>query len=578
VHSALAQVMDLARDPERAAWHGARAAVGPDEGVAAKLERSAGRAQRRGGVAAAAAFLERATQLTPDRARRSARALDAAQAKLQAGAFEPALALLAAAESGPVDDLQRARIDLLRARIAFSSSGGGEAAPLLLAAARQLEPLDAGLARRTYLEAFSAAMFAGRLAKGPGLLEVACAARRVARPSGSPRVDDLLLHALTVLFSEGYRAAVPIGGGALRAFRCEDLPFEGDMRWLWLASATAAELWDDESWRILAARNLKVAREAGALSELPLALNSLVLASVFSGELTAAAALVEEAQMVTEATGTELAPCGALGLAAWRGREAEVAKLIESTLSEAVSRGAGIGVTVAHWASALLANARGRYHEALISARQASQCPNELAAVNWGLNELIEAASRSGEIELAADALARLSEMTQASGTDWALGIEARSRALLSEGSEADALYREAIERLNRTRVRTELGRARLLYGEFLRRDQRRVAAREQLRGAYELFSAIGAEAFAERARRELQATGETVRKRTPDARDLMTPQESQIAQLAAAGRTNPEIGAQLFISARTVEYHLRKVFTKLGITSRRQLRDALAA
>jgi DNA-binding CsgD family transcriptional regulator/tetratricopeptide (TPR) repeat protein len=576
VHCALAEVTDPARDPDGAAWHRAHAAVGPDEVVAATLQRSATRAQRRGGIAAAAAFLERATELTPDPVRRAARALDAAHAKLQAGAFEPALALLAAAETGPLDDPRRARIDLLRARIACASSGGSEAAPLLLAAADRLEQLDVGLARETYLDAFSAAMFAGRLARGTGLPEVARAARRVATPSHQQRSGDLLLHALTLPFRDGC-AAVPIGRRALEVFQSEDISVDKGMRFSWLASAAAADMWDDERWHVVSARHVKVAREAGALSELPLALNSHALANMFAGELATAASLVEEAQAVTEATGARLAPYGALGLAAWCGREAAADALIETTMSEVMPRGEGLGVTVAQWASALLANGRGRYDDALIAARQASEHPHELAVGNWALTELIEAAARSGRTELAADAVERLSDMTRASGSDWALGIQARSRALLDEGPETDALYREAVERLGRTRVRAELARARLLYGEWLRRERRSLQARGQLRNAYDTFTAIGAEAFADRARRELQATGETVRKRTPETRDALTPQESQIARLAAERQTNPEIGARLFISPRTVEYHLRKVFTKLDISSRKELRHALA-
>jgi DNA-binding CsgD family transcriptional regulator len=575
-HGALAEATDPVADPDRRAWHRAQAAVGPDEAVADELQRSAARAQSRGGIAAAAAFLERATELTPDPGRQAQRALDAAQAKLQAGAFDPALVLLAGAEAGSLDDFQRARIDLLGAQIAFASSRGNEAPPLLLAAARRLEPIDVGLARETYLDAFSAAMFAGRLASGPGLLEVAQAARG-APPSHRSRRGDMLLDGLAVLFTDGYPAAMPIGKRALRAFCSEDIPVEEGLRWLWLASVIAADLWDDESWYVLSARHVKFAREAGALSELPLALNSRVFVHLFAGELTAAASLVEEARAVTEATGTNLAPYGALGLAAWQGREGEAGELFEASMSEIVPRGEGIGVTVTQWASAFLSNGLGRYQDALAAARRAAEYPHELAAANWGLTELVEAASRSGMTELAADALERLSEMTRASRTDWAFGVESRSRALLCDGDAAERLYRKAIEQLDRTRVRMELGRAHLLYGEWLRREQRRLDAREHLRAAHDMFDRFGAAAFAERARRELQATGETVRKRTVETRGVLTAQEAQVARLAADGRTNPEIGAQLFISPRTAEYHLHKVFSKLAIGSRRELRGALA-
>jgi DNA-binding CsgD family transcriptional regulator len=575
-HAALAEVTDPEVDPDRRAWHLARAVAGPDEDVAAELERSAGRAQARGGLAAAAAFLERSAELTLDPARRGRRALDAAQATFQAGAFDPALVLLATAEAGPLDDLPRARIDLLRAQIAFASSRGNEAPPLLLAAARRLERLDAGLARETYLDAFSAAMFAGRLASGPGLLEVAQAARQAPPPPPQPRKGDMLLNGLAVLFTDGYPAAMPLSKRALQAFCSEDITVEEGLRWLWLASVTAADLWDDESWYVLSNRHVKIAREAGALSELPLALNSRVYVHMFAGELAAAASLVEEVQAVREATGSNLAAYGALGLAAWRGREGEAGDLIEASMREVVPRGEGIGVTVTQWASALLYNGLGKYQDALVAARQAGEHPQELGVANWGLTELVEAAARSGVTELAADALERLSAMTRASGTDWALGIEARSRALLNEGDAAERLYLEAIERLGRTHVRVELARAHLLYGEWLRSERRRLEARQQLRTAHEMFRDIGAEAFADRASRELLATGERARKRSMKTREELTAQEAQIARLARDGLSNPEIGARLFISPRTVEYHLHKVFAKLNIRSRVELDRAL--
>jgi len=576
VHRALADSTDPRHDPDRFAWHRAHAAATADEAVAAELERSATRAQARGGVAAAAAFLERAAALTPDAGRRGARALAASRAKLQAGAFEPARALLATASEGPIDELQQARIDLVRAEIAFASNRGNEAAPLLLAAASRLEPLDVRLARETYLEAISAGMFAGRLASGPGLREVAQAARQAPPPAQEPLKGDMLLDGLTVLFTDGYAAAVPIENRALEAFNSEDLALEEGLRWLWLASAIAADLWEHERWRVLATQLVNMARQSGVLSELPLALNSLAQVHLFAGELGAAAMLVDEANAVRDATGIDVSPYAALGLAAWRGRRPEAEQLIDSSMSSALSRGEGIGVTIAHWARALLLNGLGQFEGAAVAGEQASECPHELAAPNWGLTELIEAAARRGMTELAVGALERLSEMTRASGTDWALGIEARSRALLSEGDTADGLYREAIERLGRTRVRGALARARLLYGEWLRQSGRRVEAREQLRAAHEMLTGIGAEAFADRARRELAAIGETVPKRTDESRDVLTAQEAQIARLARDRHTNPEIAAQLFLSPRTVEYHLHKVFTKLGISSRRDLRAAL--
>ena len=574
-HRALADATDPEADPDRRAWHRAHATDAPDEDVAADLERSAGRARARGGVAAAAAFLERATELTPDPARRGQRALNAAQAQLQAGGFEPAVSMLVTAKTGPLDELRRARIDLARAQIAFAQGCGSETPSLLLATARRLEPLDVRLARETYLDALSAAMFARHLASGPSLFEVAQAARE-APPAPQAHRGDILLDALAVRLTDGYAAAAGLSTQAVQAFCDDGYSAQEGLRWLWLASATAADLWDDERWDTFSARHVKIAREVGALSELPLALNSRVYVHLFAGQLAEAASLVQEAQTVSEATGSNLAPYGGLGLAAWQGREYEARRLIEATMSEVVAGGEGIGVTVTHWASALLSNSLGRYEHALAAAREAAKYQQELAAPNWALIELIEAAARNGTTELATDALERLSETTRASGTDWALGVEARSRALLSEADAAERLFREAIERLARTRIRAELARACLLYGEWLRRENRRMDAREQLRAAHDTFSRIGAAGFAERARRELLATGETVRKRADETRGELTAQEAQIARLASEGRTNPEIGTELFLSPRTVEWHLRKVFTKLGISSRRELRRVL--
>jgi DNA-binding CsgD family transcriptional regulator len=574
-HRALAEATDGDIDPDRRAWHRAQAASDPDEEVAMELERSADRARARGGVAAAAAFLERAAALTPDPARRARRALDAAQSQLHAGAFEPAAELLAMAQAGPVDELNRARVDLLKAEIAFAQNRGSEAPPLLLAAARRLERLDVALARETYLEALSAAIFAGHLARGPGLREVAEAARGAPLPPRA-RVPDRLLDALAVRFTDGHSAAVPVVARAVQAFCNEAVGGHEALRWLWLASTCPSDLWDHERWYALACRHVTITRETGTLSELPLALHSCVFVHLFAGELAVAASLAEEARTVSEATGSQLAPYGALALAAMRGREREARAVIDATMSEAAPRGEGIGVTMTHWANAVLCNGLGQYDDALAAAQEAARHQQELTVPRWALAELVEAAARTGASQLASEALERLSEATQACATDWALGVEARSRALLSEGDAAERLYREAIERLARTRVRVELARAQLVYGEWLQREQRRSDAREHLHTAHEMFTRIGAEAFAERARRELVATGETVRQRSVESFDELTPQEAQIARLAAEGQTNPEIGAQLFISPRTVEFHLHKVFAKLGIGSRKQLRGAL--
>jgi DNA-binding CsgD family transcriptional regulator len=575
VHRALASATDAEKDPDRRAWHRARATPGPDEAVAAELERSAGRAQARGGLAAAAAFLTRATELTPVPAQRVRRALDAAFASVQAGAFDSARTLLTIAGGGPVDELQRARIDLLRAQLAFASSRGNEATRLLLAAAGRLEPLDLGLARQTCLDAFSAAQFAARLNDGVGVAEVARAARAAPRRGDEPTAGDLLLDAFGAL-TDDYEMAVPLCRDALRHLRAVDISARERLRWLWQGCVLALELWDDESAYALSDRHLQIARRTGALSELPLALGSRTPILVFCGELSAAASLVEEARAVVEAMGVGEAPYGALTLAAWRGQARQARELIEVTLREVRSRGEGVGVAICEYSHAVLGNGLGEYDEALAAARRACEDPQEMVAHNWGLTELIESAARTGRTDLATDALDRLASKARASGTDWALGVEARSRALLSDGDDADMRFREAIAHLGRTRVRAELGRAHLLYGEWLRRANRRVDARDQLSIAYEMLSAMGIEGFAERAHRELLATGATVRKRNVETHVDLTAQEAQIARLARDGLSNPEIGAQLFISARTVEWHLRKVFAKLGVSSRKQLRDAL--
>jgi DNA-binding CsgD family transcriptional regulator/tetratricopeptide (TPR) repeat protein len=576
VHGALAEATDPKVDPDRRAWHRAQATPGPDEDVAVELERSAGRAQARGGLAAAAAFLERAVELTLDPARRGERALAAAQAKQQAGAPDAALGLLAIAEEGPLDELQRARADLLRAQIAFAVNRGSDAPPLLLRAAKRLEPLDVVLARETYLDAFGAAMFAGRLATGSGLRNVATTAR-AAPPSSQPlRAPDLLLDGLARRFTDGYAAGAPMLKRALGAFRSKDLPREEGLRWLWLACTTAVDLWDDESWEVLADRHLQLVRDAGALAVLPIALSTRGAVHMYAGELNAAAALLEEVKAVTEATGSPLAPHGALALAAIQGHEAEAARLIDATVSDVERRGEGIGLAVVHWASSMLYNGLGRYEEALTAAQKANEKSEAQVGAMWAPVELVEAATRSGNRDRAAVALQELTEMTRASGTDWALGIEARSRALLSENEAAERRYREAIDRLGRTRVRVELARAHLVYGEWLRRERRRRDAREQLRTAHELFVSMGTEAFAERAARELLATGEHARKRSVETSGQLTAQETQIGRLARAGLSNSEIGARLFISPRTVEYHLHKVFTKLDISSRNQLDPVL--
>lgn len=578
VHRALAEATDVEKDPDRRAWHRAYATAEPDEEVAAELERSAGRVQGRGGLAAAAAFLERAASLTPDSGRRAARALAAAQAKHEAGAPDAALGLLAAALAGPLDELQRARAAVLRAEVAFTTNRGNLAPPMLLEAARQLEPLDVGLARETYLQALSSAMFAGRLAEGGGLLEVAEAARAAPPAPVASQAADLLLDGLALHLTEDAGTAVPAMRQALRAFAGDSISVEEELRLLWLAFITAVALWDEESCRTLADRHVRLARDTGALAVLPLALSSRIMMHLFDGELAEAASLSEEVRTIIAATRLQVTHYGAIALAAWQGRQAEVEELAHAAMSEASARGEGAGLTVTQWARAVLCNGLGRYEEARTAAHSASADPPAPGvAAHWAPPELVEAAVRSGDSELASRALEQLVQTTQASPTDWALGIEARSRALLSQGTDAESRYREAIERLGRTRLRVELGRSHLLYGEWLRRERRRLEAREQLRTAHELFTAMGIEAFAERAARELQATGATARRRSVETGGDLTPREAQIARLAGEGLTNTEIASRLFVSPRTVEYHLHKVFAKTGITSRNAIATILA-
>jgi DNA-binding CsgD family transcriptional regulator len=575
-HRALADATDPQLDPDRRAWHSAQAAFVPDEEVATELERSAVRAQARGGFAAAAAFLERAAALTPAPARRAQRTLVAAQTKLRAGALDDALALLSSMEMGALDELDCARVELLRAQIAFVSTHGSEAAAMLLAAARRLTPLSPSLASETYLEALSAAMIAGQMAApGTSALDVALAAKAAPKPPllGGP---ELLLDGLAIYFSESYEAAVPVLRQAQDAFDAGGLPTSEQLRWKRFATISSVHLWDDARWEAISERHVQIASETGALGELQLALGQRIYAHLFAGELTTAAMLVDEIRGVIEATGSTLAPYGAIGLAALRGREPETMSLIDESRSDVTLRGEGRGLSVLDWAEAVLYNGLGRYEEARLAALRVVEHPHDLSTSNWGIAELIEAAVRAGTPELAADAHSRLAEMARVSGTDWALGVAARSDAVLAEDPQAEKLYVEAIDRLSRTRMAVDLARAHLLYGEWLRRQRRRVDARTQLRTAHELFSDFGTEAFAERARVELEATGEHARKRTVETRGDLTPQEAQIARLAGAGLSNAEIGARLYISKHTVDYHLRKVFAKLGVNSRTKLAHAL--
>jgi DNA-binding CsgD family transcriptional regulator len=577
-HCALAEATDPELDPDRRAWHRAQATLGPDETVADELERSADRAAARGGMPAAAAFLERSAALTLDPVPRADRALAAAQVKHHAGAFDAALELLATAEAGPLTEIGHARAGLLRGQITFGLGSPDAAVRLLLEAAKRLEPLDSALARETYRDAFFAALVAGRLQRDGGIHEVAIATRSAPPPAGPARASDRLLQGLAVLITEGHGAGAPLLREALRALRREELPTTEALLWLPLACRMAHEVWDDESWDVLSNLLVDLARDAGALAVLQIGLLMQLANRLFAGELAVAATLAEEVAMVSEATGGNRGPYGAVVVAAFRGYEDAMSRVIDAAMKEMLAQGEGQWLTARYWTEAVVKNSRGRFEQALVAAEQARDYPLELGLSTWALVELIEAAALSGKTARAAEAVQQLAAMTRASGTDWALGIEARSRALVAQDDSAESLYREAIDRLDRTRMRLELARAHLLYGEWLRRENRRIDAREQLRTANEMFASMGANGFAERAARSLLATGEKARKRTADTRDELTAQEVQIAELARQGRSNPEIGAQLFISPRTVEYHLHKVFTKLAITSRVQLDGALSA
>jgi DNA-binding CsgD family transcriptional regulator len=588
VHAALAEATDPAIDPDRRAWHRAQASPGPDEDVAAELERSAGRAQARGGLAAAAAFLERAALLTPEPGRRAQRLLAAARGKRDAGELEAALELLVAAEdqgSRPLDARQAPEVERLRGQIAFDEGRGGDAARLLLRAARLLEPLDVGLARETYLEAIWAAIYAGDLSRPGGVREAAEAARAAPPGPDPPRVVDVVLDAVALRFTEGYAAAAKALARAFELLVALDADASEARRWLWLAGGRAGavialELWDFESWHALAARQVQVARDAGALVKLQLALNFLARVRILAGELSAAQRLLDEDRLIAEATGKSSGSYGAIMLAAWQGREQEASEMIAVTVQRATERGMGRLAGSAACASAVLSNGLGRYDVARNAAWEVFQ-RDQLALGHLVVAELAEAAARTDDVAAVRAALNWLSERTRVTPTEWVLGIEARVRALLSDDQAAESSYQESVERLRRTRVRAELARSYLLHGEWLRRQGRRMDAREQLRTAHRMLEEAGMEAFAERARRELLATGESVRKRTvrtAGASAALTAQEVQVARLARDGLSNPEIGARLFISPRTAKYHLSSVFTKLGISSRSQLDRVLPA
>jgi DNA-binding CsgD family transcriptional regulator len=570
-HRALGQATDPFLDPDRRAWHSAKAVSGPDDAVADELERSAGRAQARGGLAAAAAFLERATALTTDPATRAERALRAAGAKLAAGAPGAALELLALAEAAPPHELQRARVERLRGQIAFASNRGVDALPLLLQAATRLEAHAPRLARETYLDALQVATVAGTL--GEQILDAARAARAVPPAPGPRTAADRLLEGVALLFAEGRAAAAPLLEAAL-----VETPDETWTRWPWLLALIAWELWDIDRYRKLVERQVALARDAGDLTALLPAMSMLQMACVAAGDFAAAEALLDQTEGLAEATGTTPWPYARIVLAAWRGREREALDVIAAAERDATVRGEGLVLAFGDLFTAVLRNGLGEYTAALPAAQRASERIGGIGFVARALPEVIEAAVRSGEPEVAEAALARLHERTGSEPTDWALGVEAYSTALVAGPEDAETHYRAAVERLSRNGPGVYQARAHLLYGEWLRRQRRRTEARVQLRRAYGLFTEIGAQAFAARAQRELLGTGVTVRKRTFESRDQLTAREAQIAELARDGLSNAEIATRLFISPHTVEYHLTKIFAKLDIRGRTELRGALPA
>lgn len=580
-HRAVAEVTDADLNPDRRAWHRAEATAGPDEDVAAELERSAGRAHARGGFAAAAALLERAVALTPEASARGNRALAAAQAKVLSGAVEAAEGLLATAAKASLSDAQKAQADRIRAQLAYIRNRGNDAAPLLLAAAKRLEPVAPELARATYVDALSAAMFAGNLAAPGGSMSDVLQTARSTRPRASD-VSELFFDGLSATLDQGYAAGAPVLREALEAVQGTPTdpqrlsgPAHMQEGYGYLA---ALYTWDEAAAGTISDRWARLCRETGSLSDLPLAITAHALMLIFAGDLDAAATLAEELRAFGEATGLPFGSYITMALAAFRGDEADGFALIAAAIRDAAQRGEGQCVAAGEWATALLDNGLGRYERALSAALRAGGERWELVFSHWAMPEVVEAAARSGRIQDAEPALTRLAAIADATKNRWATGIEARSRALVSTGDVAETLYQEAIQRLDQTRMRVELARAHLLYGEWLRRERRRREAREQLATAYEMFTIMGVGAFARRAERELLATGEHVSKRTVESPPVLTAQEARIARMARDGVSNAEIAARLFISRRTVEYHLSKVFNKLDVSSRQELVRVLPA
>ncbi len=573
VHRHLAEATDPERDPDRRAWHQALGSPGPDDEIAESLAGSARRARARGGFAAAAALLERSAALSLDRRQRGKRLLSAASASLDAGSFDDAATLLAAAEAAPLDDRGRARLDLLRARHAAIGGDMRDAPGLSMRAAERLIPVDEALARHTYVAGISSAVTAGVFATDVTMRDIALAARECPVPDEKTR-NDWLLVGLAELSLQGPAAAAPALKRVVEPGDDDPSLFEA-FQWSGFQIAAASILWDIEALDRFATRLVGVTREIGALTLLPSGLHSQAQANLLQGDLGTAGTLVAESVEIVQATGSKLLPWPAPSIVALGGR-AGAASAIDALAAEARAARHGFLLNASHWARATLANAEGRYDEALAAATEGFQGRIEWFSHLW-FHELVEAGARAGRPEDLDEVLGHLTESTEASGTDWALGVLARCRALLASGATAEPLYAEAVDRLGRTTIRPELARAHLLYGEWLRRENRRVDARAQLTMAFDLFDAMEMDAFAERTRHELLATGATVRKRNAGTLAELTPQEAHITRLAADGQTNPEIGAQLFISPRTVEWHLRKVFTKLDVSSRKELSEALS-
>ncbi|QRP43152.1 helix-turn-helix transcriptional regulator [Amycolatopsis sp. FDAARGOS 1241] len=573
VHHALAAALGKG-DRDQRAWHRAQAATGPSEELAAELEDSAGSARARGGAAAAAAFLARAADLTPDPARRADRLLTGAQAKLDAGEPAAAARLVVLARALEPARLPAARADLIFAKARWFTEPAGEAAAALVAAADGLAGLDPGLARETYLEALTAAIFAGDVAGGDTrpVRAVALAAKGAPPSAQPPRPVDLLLHGLVVRFTDGYAAAVPLLREALGKFRAAGA---ADIRWAWLCANLAHDLFDCDGIVFWAAHQVELLRATGALGLLPRALGYLGHVQASRGRMAESAASLAEADAITIATGAPPRQFVEPFIAAFRGAEKPAVELVREAAERAIRQRQGAALRVVRFSEALLHNGLGQYRAALAAARSAAEDDDDLGTVGVALVELVEAAVRCDEPETAADALTRLVERTEASGTEFARGVTDRSRALVSAGAEAEALYRSALAHLALGGDALWLARTHLIHGEWLRRGGRRIDARTELRLAADLFTRIGAKAFADRAHRELLATAETVKPAEDEG--PLTTHEAFIARLARDGLTNREIAARLVLSPRTVEWHLSKIFTKLGITSRRQLRTALS-